>query len=209
MADRLGLRPVIVAMGRGGPPEPRVARGGEVTLSGLIRLVEGGHHAASDYLEDALTAGVPTVGARRVGGGFAGMPFATNVAQAAATAVEGGAGLVILEGSGASVPTVPWDAGVLVSPASLPEAHLAGYGGPFRLLLSDLAVFMLGGGPSAGPEHLPNLTSHARRLVPDIRVAVAELQPVALGDVRDKDSFFATTARGEVAGRLVLAPVFG
>jgi cyclic 2,3-diphosphoglycerate synthetase len=36
----------------------------------------------------------------------------------------------------------------------------------------------------------------------DIRVAVAELQPVPLADVRDRDAFFATTARGEVAGRL-------
>ena len=106
------------------------------------------------------------------------------------------------EGSGASLPTVPWDAGVLVVPASLPPAHLAGYFGPLRLLLSDLALFMLGSGPGAGPDNLPTLVSHARRLRPDITVAVAELQPVPLGDVRGRDAFYATTARGEVAERL-------
>jgi cyclic 2,3-diphosphoglycerate synthetase len=202
LASSRHLRPAIVAMGRGGPAEPTMAGPQDVTLAALLERARRGEHAASDYLEDALTAGVPTVGARRVGGGFAGMPFATNVAQAAALAVADGAGTVILEGSGASMPTVPWDAGVLVAPASLPIAHLAGYAGPLRLLLSDLLVFMLGGGLSAGPEHLSILTSHARRLVPDIRVAVAELQPVALGDVKDKDAFFVTTARGGVADRL-------
>jgi cyclic 2,3-diphosphoglycerate synthetase len=130
------------------------------------------------------------------------MPFATNVAQAAARAIDDGAGMVILEGSGASMPTVPWDAGVLVVPASLPEAHLAGYGGPLRLLLSDLAVFMLDGGSGAEPDHLSILASHARRLVPDISIAVAELQPMALGEVRDKEAVFVTTAPGEVSGGL-------
>jgi L-alanine-DL-glutamate epimerase-like enolase superfamily enzyme len=54
-AARAGLSPVVVAMGRGGPPEPQVAEPGAVTLERLLTLVEEGQHAASDYLEDALT----------------------------------------------------------------------------------------------------------------------------------------------------------
>src|SRR5439155_642336 len=81
------VRPAIVAMGRGGPADPVMAGPEDVTLPALLERARRGEHAASDYLEDALTAGVPTVGARRVGGGFAGMPFATNVAQAAARGV--------------------------------------------------------------------------------------------------------------------------
>jgi cyclic 2,3-diphosphoglycerate synthetase len=192
----------IVALGRGGPPEPTLVRPGEVTLETLLARTERGEHAASDFLEDALVAGVTTVGARRVGGGLSGRPFATNVAEAADVAVQGGAGLVVLEGSGASLPTVPWDAGVLVAPATVSAAHLVGYGGPLKLLLSDAVVFMLGVGPDSGPDDLSTLTSHARRLSPAMRVAVAELKPVALGDVKDKDTFFATTARGEAAVRL-------
>jgi cyclic 2,3-diphosphoglycerate synthetase len=197
-----GEHPVIVAMGRGGPPDPVIAGPKDVELGALLARVDSGEHASSDYLEDALTAGVTTVGARRCGGGLAGRPFVTNVAQAAERAVEAGADLVILEGSGSSIPIVPWDAGALVMPASLPEEYLAGYLGPFRVLLSDLAVFIMGGGPLAGSNNLSSLVPLVRRLRADIRVAVAELQPVPLADVRGKDAFFATTAQQEVADHL-------
>jgi cyclic 2,3-diphosphoglycerate synthetase len=202
LAAQAGGRPVIVAMGRGGPPEPVVAGPEDVTLDALLATAEGGQHAASDFLEDALTAGVPTVGARRIGGGLAGRPFATNVAQAAEVAVEAGGNPVILEGSGSAVPTVPWDAGVLLVPGSLPPHHLGGYLGPFRVLLSDLVVFIIDGGPSSGPDNLSALYPEVRRLRADIRMALAELQPVALGDVRGRDAFLATTAHGELATRL-------
>src|SRR4051812_41795494 len=61
---------VVVAMGRGGPPEPEVA---EVRpdVAALLALSRGGRHAASDYLETAALAGVTTVGCRRCGGGLA------------------------------------------------------------------------------------------------------------------------------------------
>lgn len=194
--------PVIVAMGRGGPSEPVLTDPADVTLEALLERAERGEHAASDYLEDAVVAGVPTVGARRAGGGVFGKPFITNVAEAARVAGTSGTGMVILEGSGGSLPTVPWDAGILVAPATLAVADLLLNGGPLRLLLSDLIVFMLGVGPDSGPDDLSTLTSHARRLVPDSPVVIAELQPTALGDVTDEDAFFATTARGEVADRL-------
>jgi cyclic 2,3-diphosphoglycerate synthetase len=202
LATAQGRDPMIVAVGRGGPVEPVFARSQDVTVEALLDMAARGEHAASDYLEDALIAGVPTVGARRSGGGLAGRPFVTNVAEAAQRAVEEGAGLVILEGSGASIPTVPWDAGILVAPGSLPPEQLVGYLGPIRILLSDLVVFIIDSGPSAGPENLSVLDSQVRRLRADIRVATAELIPVPLADVRGKDAFFATTASCELAGRL-------
>jgi cyclic 2,3-diphosphoglycerate synthetase len=197
-----GLRPTIVAMGRGGPPDPVRAGPDDVSLEALLARADRGEHAASDYLEDALTSGVPTIGARRCGGGLGGRPFATNVAEAAQLAAGSGADLVVLEGSGASVPTVPWDAGVLVAPATIPPEHLGGYFGPLRILLSDLLVFIIGGGSSAEPDNLSSLYPLVRRLRADIRVAIAELQPVPLADVRGKDAFFATTAQPELAGHL-------
>ncbi|MGH9169083.1 MAG: cyclic 2,3-diphosphoglycerate synthetase, partial [Acidimicrobiia bacterium] len=109
-----GLDPVLVAMGRGGPPAPQVVEPGTVTLDRLRAMVRRGEHAASDYLEDAVTTGVPVIGARRAGGGLAGLPYVTNLREAALLAEERRPGLVILEGSGAAVPPVPWDAGVLV-----------------------------------------------------------------------------------------------
>ena len=53
--------PVIVCMGRGGPAEPQVAEPG-TGLAELLALAREGRHAASDYLEDAVLAGVRTVG---------------------------------------------------------------------------------------------------------------------------------------------------
>jgi cyclic 2,3-diphosphoglycerate synthetase len=189
-----GLRPVIVAMGRGGPAAPQVAEAGSVTAEALATIVEQGEHAASDYLEDALTTGLTTVGARRCGGGLAGAPFVSNVREAADAAVRAGAGLVILEGSGSAIPTVPWDAGVLVSPATLPEEYLGGYLGPFRLLLSDLLVLTMGTGPEAGPREFTALLSHVRRIRPSARVVLTEFKPFPLGDVGGKRVFFTTTA---------------
>jgi cyclic 2,3-diphosphoglycerate synthase len=197
-----GGRPVIVAMGRGGPPGPVEAGPDDVRLQALLDRADRGEHAASDYLEDALTAGVPTVGARRCGGGLAGRPFVTNVAAAAARAVELGGDPVILEGSGASMPTVPWDAGILVAPASVPVHHLGGYLGPLRILLSDLAVFIMGVGPLTGADNLSTLIPVVRRLHERCRIALAELQPVPLADVRDKDAYLATTALPDVAEHL-------
>jgi len=78
---------IVVAMGRGGPPEPEVA---EVrpTLERLLELSREGRHAASDYLETAALAGVVTIGCRRCGGGLAGAPGESNVLAGAALAAE-------------------------------------------------------------------------------------------------------------------------
>jgi cyclic 2,3-diphosphoglycerate synthetase len=199
-AVALGHRPIVVAMGRGGPPDPVVAEAGTVTLERLAELVRRGEHAASDYLEDAVTTGVTTIGARRAGGGLAGRPVATNVRAAAELAAARGAELVVLEGSGSAVPTVPWDAGILVVPATAPPEYLGGYLGPYRLLRSDLVVVTMASSP-AGLENLPTLRSHVQRLRGDARLIVTDFVPVPLGDVEGKDAFFTTTAPGPVAAR--------
>ncbi len=110
-----------------------------------------------------MFTGVTTIGARRAGGGLAGKPYVSNVREAAAIADERRPGLVILEGSGAAVPPVPWDAGILVCGAATPPEFLGGYLGPYRVLLSDLIVFTMGTGPDDGPQNLSELVSHVAR----------------------------------------------
>jgi cyclic 2,3-diphosphoglycerate synthase len=200
VASAHGCDPIVVAMGRGGPPEPEVAEAGSVTVERLMALARRGRHAASDYLELALTTGVTTVGARRAGGGLAGRAMATNVREAAELALGLGARTLIVDGSGASVPPFPWDAGILVVPATVPPEYLGGYLGPLRLLLSDLVVVTMGDSP-AGLENIPILRSHVERLHADARLIVTDFEPQPLGDVRGKDVFFATTAPGAVAAR--------
>jgi cyclic 2,3-diphosphoglycerate synthetase len=200
-AARRDLSPVVIAMGRGGPPEPQVAEAGSVTLDALLALVQLGQHAASDYLEDALTTGVTTIGARRAGGGLAGAPFATNIGEAVAIAAARRPGLLLLEGSGSALPTVDWDAGVLVVPATCPPEYVAGYLGPYRLLRADLAVVTMASSPVPGSENLSHLTAHLRRALGDARVLVTDFIPMPLADVRGRDAFFATTAPSAIAAR--------
>ncbi|HET9671503.1 MAG TPA: cyclic 2,3-diphosphoglycerate synthetase [Actinomycetota bacterium] len=202
LAGRRGLEPVMVAMGRGGPPEPTVVPAGSVDLDHLLGLVAAGEHAASDYLEDALTTGVTTVGARRAGGGLAGAPYLSNVREAAEAAASLRPGLVVLEGSGAAIPPVAWDAGVLVVPASVPPEYLGGYLGPYRLLRSDLVVVTMATGPS-GPENLSALRSLVRRYLGDASFIATDFAPVPLADVRGRDAFFATTASPGVVEGLI------
>ena len=197
-----GLDPVVVAMGRGGPAEPQVAEAGSVDLDGLLARVRAGEHAASDYLEDAVTTGVTTIGARRAGGGLAGQPFVTNVPEAAALAAARDPGLLIVEGSGSAVPPLAWDAAILVVPASAPPEYLGGYLGPYRLLRSDLAVVTMASGPT-GSENLPALRSHILRYLDAARLLITDFIPVPLADVQGARVFFATTAPSDVAARQV------
>lgn len=201
VAASMGVNPIVVAMGRGGPPEPQIARAGEVDLGRLLELARSGDHAASDYLEDAVTTGVTTIGARRAGGGLAGGPLATNVREAAELAVELGAGLVVLEGSGSAIPPIPWDAGILAVPSSAPPEYLRGYLGPFRLLLSDLVVITMSGSPTAGPDNLLALRSHVERFHGGVRCILTDLEPVPLGDVRGREAYFTTTASEVIASK--------
>lgn len=156
-----GLHPVVLAMGRGGPEEPEVLRGDEVSLvpSDLLAMVEQGKHAASDYIEDALLARVPTVGCRRCGGGLAGGVEVSNVAAGVEAANGIGGDLLILEGSGSAIPPVHADATCLVVPASIPEEFISGYLGLYRLLLADFVVVTMCEEPFGSPSKVSSLTS--------------------------------------------------
>jgi cyclic 2,3-diphosphoglycerate synthase len=140
-----GADPVIVCMGRGGPAEPRLTEAAP-SLDELIAIAEGGSHAASDYLEDAVIAGVRTVGCRRVGGGFAGAPFESNVPEGAALAGSLEPGAIVFEGSGACIPPVEVDRTVCILGAG-PAEPFAEY----RLARADLVLAAEGAvGPPPG-----------------------------------------------------------
>ena len=139
-----GRRVAIITMGRGGPPEPVVLTADEFDRSpdGLRLLAERGLHAASDYAEDAVLAGVDTVGTRRCGGGLSG----ASVDDTFHLGVSVGEGLrpelLIYEGSGTAIPPVRADFTVLVASAGLDPEYLQGYLGPYRLRISDAVVFI-------------------------------------------------------------------
>jgi cyclic 2,3-diphosphoglycerate synthetase len=109
----------------------------ETSLADLLAIARSGRHAASDYLEDAVLAGVTTVGCRRVGGGLAGACVESNVVEGAKLAAEQDPGVVLFEGSGASLPPVTADATVCVVGSRAGALHELG---PYRLLRSRLAL---------------------------------------------------------------------
>jgi cyclic 2,3-diphosphoglycerate synthetase len=175
---------VVVAMGRGGPQEPELAEE-RPSVERLLELSRSGRHAASDYLETAALAGVPTIGCRRCGGGLAGAPGESNVLAGAALAAERGPDVVVFDGSGAAIPPIEVDARVLVTSASQPVEVATGYLNAYRILISDLVVVT---GGASGP------LLEAIAEVKDVPVAAVELRPRPVEPVAGRRVAYFTTA---------------
>jgi cyclic 2,3-diphosphoglycerate synthetase len=193
------LRPVVVAMGRGGPATPEVADPVALTLATLRALVADGRHAASDHLETAFTTGVIAVGARRAGGGPAGEPFASTVGDALAVAASLAPGIVVLDGSGASTPPVRAHTELLVVPGAHPVRRFEETLDRVRLLRATAAVVTLGVGPVPGSEDHDPLFTYLRDALGPARVVTTRMEPEAIADVRGRDAFFLTTAHPDAA----------
>jgi cyclic 2,3-diphosphoglycerate synthetase len=135
-------RLVVVSMGRGGPAEPQLLRVCP-TVDDLLVLSRAGEHAASDYLETAALADVPTVGCRRCGGGLGGVVATSNVAAGVELAASLDPELLLVDGSGAAVP--PVEASRLLVARS--DVDAMSYLNPYRVLISDVVVLTGDGDP--------------------------------------------------------------
>jgi cyclic 2,3-diphosphoglycerate synthetase len=190
-AAERGLDPVIVAVGRGGPHPPRVIEAGtQLDARVLLDMADAGLHAGSDYVEDALTSRVTTIGCVRVGGGLAGGTVYSNVPDAARIAEDREEGLVILEGSGASLPDVDADVGMICVPADTGPGELHRYLVPYRLLLADIAVVTMADEASAAARAEAAIHGSA----PDLDVVRVAFRPEPMESVAGRRVFFCTTA---------------
>jgi cyclic 2,3-diphosphoglycerate synthetase len=173
LVDAAGGAPAVVSMGRGGPPEPLVELP-PVTLAKLLALSRSGVHAASDYLEDAVLAGVPTVGCRRVGGGPAGSAWSTNFPEGARRAARlERVRTLLYEGSGAVIPPVEPDRHVVVAG---PGGQASATGGPLRIRLGALVL-----APAGDAEALAAVRAEARGRVVEFTMTPEPAQPVPGG----------------------------
>jgi cyclic 2,3-diphosphoglycerate synthetase len=118
---------VCVAMGRGGPAEPELVTD-PPTIDELVARSRAGQHAASDFLELAALAGVPTVGCRRAGGGYSGAPFVSNVLEGAQLAASLDPDVVIFDGSGSAIPPIASETRICIGRE------------PFRAAISDVVL---------------------------------------------------------------------
>ncbi len=182
-------RVVVVAMGRGGPAEPELVAE-PPSVADLLRLSRSGRHAASDHLEDAALAGVVTVGCRRAGGGLAGSPALSNVLAGVELALAQDPELLLLEGSGASLPPVATTKRLLVVSAEQAPELVAGYLNAYRILVSDLVVMTMAEDSRA--------VASVRRAIADVKPAVpvvaTVLRPRPLEPIAGRRVAFFTTA---------------
>jgi cyclic 2,3-diphosphoglycerate synthetase len=208
-----GHSPVVVAMGRGGPADPEVLRGDALDLSptDLLAWADAGKHAASDYIEDALLARVPTVGCRRCGGGLAGGVAISNVAEGIELARHLPGDVMILEGSGSAIPPVHADVTGLVVPDSIPPEYLLGYLGPYRLLLCDFVFVTMGSAPSGSDSRASKVASLIKSVLRSLRgderrdeprIVRTVFRPTPTRSVKGASVVVATTAPEEAGGPL-------
>jgi cyclic 2,3-diphosphoglycerate synthetase len=165
---------VVVAMGRGGPPEPELVRTAP-SVDELLARSRDGRHAASDHLELAALAGVVTVGCRRAGGGLAGAVTDSNVAAGAELARSLAPDVVVFDGSGAAIPPVATTARILVT---TPAHDLDTFLNPYRVAVSDLVV---GVGDVRGADVRVDLTLRAAAALRGRRTAVFTTGPAPVG----------------------------
>ena len=194
LAERYNL--VVVSMGRGGPAEPQVAELSP-TADDLLELSRAGAHAASDYLETAALAGVPTIGCRRAGGGLAGATWATNLAAGMRKALERDPELVVFDGSGAAIPPVEAHARILVAGANQGPELVTGYLNAYRILISDLVVLTMA---EEGTDH--EAVAAAVAEVKDVPVVATVLRPRPVTPVEGRRVAFFTTAAPAAADLL-------
>jgi cyclic 2,3-diphosphoglycerate synthetase len=195
---------VVLAMGRGGPAEPQLIRGDQVSLTtrDLLALARQGKHAASDNYEDAVMSRVTTVGCRRCGGGMAGATFFGNVQAGAALADTLGKELLIAEGSGAAIPPVTADANILVVGGGRGEGYIRDYFGPYRLSQADLVILAGAEEPVASTADVERIREAIAAQRPELPTVATVFRPHPLQPVADKRVFFATTAPTSIVPKL-------
>lgn len=186
----------VVAMGRGGPRSPQIIRGDKIDITPeyLLGISNKGMHASSDYIEDALTSKITTVGCRRCGGGFGGKIFMTNIKEGIDIAVKLNPDLIIIEGSGASIPDVKADATICVIGAGQNWENIIGYLGIYRILSSDMIIITMCEEPLADRDKINFLEREIKKINPKARIIKTVFRPQPLSDIGGKKIFIAMTA---------------
>jgi cyclic 2,3-diphosphoglycerate synthetase len=186
----------VVAMGRGGPKKPRIIKGDKINITPeyLLGISNKGMHASSDYIEDALTSKVTAVGCRRCGGGFGGKIFMSNLKEGLNIAEKLNPDLIIVEGSGASIPDVETDASICVIGAGQSWEGIIGYLGIYRILSADLIVITMCEEPLANQDKIFFLEREIKKINSRARIIKTVFRPQPLSDIGGKKIFIAMTA---------------
>jgi len=191
-----GIKVCVIAMGRGGPRKPQILRGDKINITPeyLLEINNRGMHASSDYIEDALMGKVTTVGCRRCGGGFGGKIFMSNIKEGIAVAEKLNPDLIIIEGSGASVPDVETDKTICIIGAGQSWENIIGYLGIYRILSADLIIITMCEEPIADPQKISFLEKEIILINSGAKIIKTIFRPEPLSDISGKKIFLAMTA---------------
>jgi cyclic 2,3-diphosphoglycerate synthase len=194
----------IVAMGRGGPREPQFLEGSKIkiTPSYLLELSNSGFHASSDYIEDALVSGVNTVGSRRCGGGFGGKVFISNVKEGVLLAQRLKPEIIILEGSGASLPDVCAHTNICVIGANQDWDEIIGYLGIYRIMISEMIVLTMCENPMADKKKIRSFEENIRKINPNAKIFKTVFRPFPLAPIDGKKVLVVTTAKTKIEDKI-------
>ncbi|MBM3712792.1 MAG: 2,3-diphosphoglycerate synthetase, partial [Actinobacteria bacterium] len=178
----------IIAMGRGGPEKPQIIKGGqtEITPEYLLGISRSGLHASSDYIEDALFSRVTTVGCRRCGGGFGGKFFISNIGKGVKAAENLKPEIIIIEGSGASVPPVKTDFVICVLGAYQTWDELIGYLGLYRIILSNIVFITMCEKPLADNRKIDFLEKEVKKINPGAKIVRSIFRPEPIYSIENK-----------------------
>ncbi len=201
---QMGRKPCVVKAARGGPEKPTALFGDRLKLTPEFLLSEAdkGKHAASDYYEEALMAGIIAVGARRCGGGMVGKPFYSTEVEAVKYANTLPVDFIIVEGSGTTVPAVYTDATELVVSALTPPEHVSSFFGPYRVKISELIVITMA--EEYNRDKVEKLRELIKELNPEAMVSEVVLRPKPLGDIRGKKIVYASVAPEEALKKAII-----
>jgi len=194
----------IIAMGRGGPEHPQVIKGSQtnITPEFLLKLSRSGLHASSDYIEDALFSKVTTVGCRRCGGGFSGKFFLSNVREGVEIAEKLDPEIIILEGSGASVPPVQTDYTICVIGANQGWESIVGYLGLYRILMSDLVFLTMCEEPLTDRRNIDFLENEIFKYKSDIKIVKSIFRPEPIYNIEGRKIFMILTAKNMIEDKI-------
>jgi cyclic 2,3-diphosphoglycerate synthase len=201
---KTGFEVIVVAMGRGGPKEPQLLKGEETNINPeyLLSLSNKGLHASSDYIEDALMSRITTIGCRRCGGGFGGQVFLSNVSEGAKLADSLNPDLIIVEGSGASVPEIQTSKTICVIGANQSWEEITGYLGIYRILMSDIIIMTNCEEPVSSTEEINILEKNIKTINPSAETYRSIFRPYPLGNIEGKKVIIAMTAKSIIEGRI-------
>ncbi|HDJ83910.1 MAG TPA: 2,3-diphosphoglycerate synthetase [Desulfurococcaceae archaeon] len=201
---QMGRKPCVVKAARGGPEKPTALFGDRLKLTPEFLLSEAdkGKHAASDYYEEALMAGIIAVGARRCGGGMVGKPFYSTEVEAVKYANTLPVDFIIVEGSGTTVPAVYTDATELVVSALTPPEHISSFFGPYRVKISELIVITMA--EEYNKDKVEKLRELIKELNPEAMVSEVVLRPKPLGDIKGKKIVYASVAPEEALEKAII-----